>query len=357
MVRRVVLAIVAIVAIACALSLAAVPSSASTARGKTNGETIRLVTHDSFAVSNDVLDAFTAKTGIEVEVLQGGDGGAIVNQAVLTKDNPVGDVLYGVDNTFLTRALDEGIFERYRSPALDTVPQALRLDSKARVTPIDYADVCINYDKAWFESHHVKVPRTLEDLTKPAYKGRLVVEDPSTSTTGLAFLVATVAEYGPKRWQQYWERLRANDVQVVDGWDQAFYDEFSGGGAGGSRPLVVSYASSPPASVFFSEPPTDEATIGTMTGACFRQVEFAGILAGTEHRAAARTFVDFMLSEQFQADMPLQMFVFPAREGTPLPKVFEQFSDLPENPYTLSPTKIGAGRDEWIREWTGTVLR
>jgi thiamine transport system substrate-binding protein len=344
-------------ATALAVGVAVTPVGASTTRGKTNSETIRLVTHDSFAVSEDVLDAFTAKTGIEVEILQGGDGGTILNQAILTKDNPVGDVLYGVDNTFLTRALDEDIFERYRSPALDTVPEALRLDPKSRVTPIDYADVCINYDKAWFQSHDVKVPKTLEDLTKPAYKGRLVVEDPSTSTTGLAFLVATVAEYGPKRWQQYWERLRANDVQVVDGWEQAFYNEFSGGGEGGSRPLVVSYASSPPASVYFAEPPTDEATIGTMTGACFRQVEFAGILAGTEHRAAARKFVDFMLSEQFQADMPLQMFVFPAREGTALPKVFEQFSDFPEKPYTLSPTKIGAGRDEWIREWTGTVLR
>jgi thiamine transport system substrate-binding protein len=354
---RVLVSIAVAVATALAVGVAVTPIGASTTRGKTNGETIRLVTHDSFAVSKDVLDAFTARTGIEVEILQGGDGGTIVNQAILTKDNPVGDVLYGVDNTFLTRALDEGIFERYRSPALDTVPETLRLDPKSRVTPIDYADVCINYDKAWFQSHAVKVPKTLEDLTKPAYKGRLVVEDPSTSTTGLAFLVATVAEYGPKHWQQYWERLRANDVRVVDGWDQAFYDEFSGGGAGGTRPLVVSYASSPPASVYFAEPPTDEATIGTMTGACFRQVEFAGVLAGTEHRAAARKFVDFMLSEQFQADMPLQMFVFPAREGTALPKVFEQFSDFPENPYTLSPAKIGAGRDEWIREWTGTVLR
>lgn len=354
LVRR---AVLAVISTACALALAALPSSATTTRGTTKGETIRLVTHDSFAVSERVLDAFTAKTGIEVEILQGGDGGTIVNQAILTKDNPIGDVLYGVDNTFLTRALDAGIFERYRSPALDTVPSSLRAETKSRVTPVDYADVCINYDKAWFADNKVKVPQTLQDLTKPVYEGKLVVEDPSTSTTGLAFLVATVAEYGPKHWQQYWGQLRANDVQVVDGWDQAFYDEFSGGGGGGSRPLVVSYASSPPASVFFAEPPTDEATIGTMTGSCFRQVEYVGILAGTEHRAAARKFVDFMLSEQFQSDVPLQMFVFPAREGTRLPTVFEQFADTPSDPYTLTPSKIGAGRDEWIREWTGTVLR
>ena len=343
--------------VAASLAFAAAPSAASTTRGKTNGETIRLVTHDSFAVSQDVLDAFTARTGIKVEILQGGDAGAVVNQAILTKDNPVGDVLFGVDNTFLTRALQAGIFERYKSPALATVPSSLQLDPKSRVTPVDYGDVCINYDKEWFRSHDVKVPKTLQDLTKPAYKGKLVVEDPSTSSPGLAFLLATISAYGPKKWEHYWEQLRANDVQVVDGWEQAFYDDFSGGGGDGSRPLVVSYASSPPATVYFADPPTDEATIGTMTGACFRQVEFAGILKGTQHEAAARKFVDFLLSQQFQADIPLQMFVFPAREGTPLPKVFQQFADVPEAPYTLPVSKIGAGRDEWIREWTGTVLR
>jgi thiamine transport system substrate-binding protein len=345
------------VVVAASLALAATPVAASTTRGKTAGETIRLVTHDSFAVSKDVLDAFTARTGINVEILQGGDAGAVVNQAILTKDNPVGDVLFGVDNTFLTRALQAGIFEPYKSPALATVPASLQLDPKSRVTPVDYGDVCINYDKAWFKSHDVKVPKTLQDLTKPAYKGKLVVEDPSTSSPGLAFLLATISAYGSKKWEHYWEQLRANDVQVVDGWEQAFYDDFSGGGGDGSRPLVVSYASSPPATVYFADPPTDEATIGTMTGACFRQVEFAGILKGTQHEAAARKFVDFLLSEQFQADIPLQMFVFPAREGTPLPKVFQQFADVPEAPYTLPVGKIGAGRDEWIREWTGTVLR
>jgi len=339
------------------LALATTSTGAATTRGKTNGETIRLVTHDSFAVSQDVLDAFTARTGIKVEVLQGGDAGTVVNQAILTKDNPIGDVLFGVDNTFLTRALQAGIFERYQSSALDTVPESLRLDPKSRVTPVDYGDVCINYDKQWFQSHDVKVPKTLQDLTKPAYKGKLVVEDPSTSSPGLAFLLATISAYGAGKWQHYWDQLRANDVQVVDGWEQAYFDEFSGGGGGGSRPLVVSYASSPPASVYLADPPTDEATIGTMTGACFRQVEFAGILKGTAHAAAARKFVDFMLSEQFQKDIPLQMFVFPARDGTPLPKVFQQFADVPTDPYTLTPTKIGAGRDEWIREWTGTVLR
>lgn len=319
--------------------------------------TVRLVTHDSFAVSKKVLAEFTKRTGIKVEVLQNGDGGTIVNQAILTKDNPIGDVLYGVDNTFLTRALDEGVFEKYRSPALADVPAILQIGTKSRVSPIDYADVCINFDKQWFAKEGVTVPATLSDLTKPAYRDRLVVEDPSTSSTGLAFMLATIAEFGPNGWQRYWKDLRANGVTVVDGWEQAFYDEFSGGGAGGDKPLVVSYASSPPVTVVFADPPIDKPTIATLPGACFRQVEYAGVLAGTEHRAEARKLVDFLLSEKFQADMPLQMYVFPAREGTPLPKLFEDFADSPENPYTLTPAKIGAHRDAWINEWTGVVLR
>lgn len=335
------------------LAAVAVP----TAGAATPSRTVTLVTHDSFAVSEKVLDRFTTRTGIEVKVLQVGDAGQVVNQAILTKDNPLGDVLFGVDNTFLTRALDEGIFERYRSPALDAIPAELRLDPRYRVTPIDYGDVCINYDKDWFARKRLTVPRSLSDLTKDKYRDLLVVEDPSTSSPGLAFLLATVAQYGEKGWTEYWRQLRDNGVTVVDGWEQAYYDEFTGGGAGGDHPLVVSYASSPAAAVVFADPPIDESPIGTMTGSCFRQVEFAGILAGTEHRAAARKLVDFMLSDAFQSDVPLQMFVYPAVAGTALPKVFTDNADPVDDPSTLSPTRIGAHRDDWIREWTGTVLR
>jgi thiamine transport system substrate-binding protein len=322
----------------------------------TKGGTVTLVTHDSFAVSEDVLAAFERRTGISVHVLQAGDAGQVVNQAVLTKDNPLGDVLFGVDNTFLTRALDAGIFERYRSSRITRVPEALQLDPEHRVTPIDFGDVCINYDKKWFASRNMEIPRSLADLTARRYRGLLVVQDPSTSSPGLAFLLASIAEFG-SGWEKFWSDLRANDVLVVDGWEQAYYDEFSGGGGSGERPLVVSYASSPPAAVYFSDPPLTVAPTGTMTASCFRQVEFAGILRGAEHRAAARKLVDFMLSTRFQADVPLQMFVFPAADGTPLPDVFEDFAEIADDPYTMSPERIGRRRDAWIRDWTAAVLR
>jgi thiamine transport system substrate-binding protein len=328
------------------------PSSAAS-----SPTTITLVTHDSFAVSKSVLKAFEHQSGITVKVLQAGDAGAALNQVILTKSNPVGDVFFGVDNTFLSRALQAGVFEKYAPAALSTVPATYQLDPSHRVTPVDHGDVCINYDKQWFAEQKLAVPKTLDDLTKPAYKGRLVVENPATSSPGLAFQLATIAKYGDGGWRDYWSKLRANDVKVDDGWESAYDGDFTQGANKGTYPLVVSYASSPPAAVYYSKPQPKTSPIGTMLDSCFRQVEFAGVLKGTAHRAAARKVVDFMLSSRFQEDIPLQMFVFPVREGTKLPAVFTEFAQVAAKPLTLPATEIGAHRDAWIEQWTDTVLR
>jgi thiamine transport system substrate-binding protein len=321
------------------------------------GTTVQLVTHDSFNVSEDVLADFTETTGIEVEVLRGGDAGQVVNQAVLSAGNPQGDVLFGVDNTLLSRALDEDVFVPYEAEGLDAVDPDLVLDGEHRVTPIDRGDVCLNYDKAAFAGADVPVPETLEDLTDPAYAGDLVVENPATSSPGLAFLLATVAEFGEDGWLGYWEDLVANDVAVSSGWEDAYYGRFSGAaGSEGDRPLVVSYASSPPAEVIFAEEELDEAPTGVIADSCFQQIEFAGVLDGTDAPEAARRLVDFMLSEAFQADIPLQMFVFPARGDVELPQEFTEYTVVPDDPVTMDPARIDANREEWIEQWTRTVL-
>jgi thiamine transport system substrate-binding protein len=269
----------------------------------------------------------------------------------------LGDAFFGVDNTFLSRAIAAGIFVPFTANGLDRVPAALKLDPKERVTPIDYGDVCINYDKKWFASKNVKVPRTLADLTAPDLRGRLVVENPATSSPGLAFVLASVAKFGPNGWDGYWKQLKANDVKVDDGWDQAYDTDFSAGSGHGAYPLVVSYASSPPAEVYYDKPTPKTAPTGVLTATCFRQVEFAGVLKGAAHPKAAQELVNFMLAEKFQADIPLQMFVFPSRTGTPLPSVFTKYALVPSHPFTLPPAEIGAKRDAWIAQWTNTVLR
>jgi thiamine transport system substrate-binding protein len=318
--------------------------------------TLTLLTHDSFDVSTEVLEGFTADTGIEVVVAPVGDAGTTVNQAILTRDAPQGDVLFGVDTTFLSRALDAELFVPYESPELAAVPERFQLDPEHRVTPIDHGDVCLNHDVAWFDERDLAVPTDLAELTDPAYAGLLAVQNPATSSPGLAFLLATVERFGEDGYLAFWEGLRDNDVVITDGWSQAYYEEFSATGEG-DRPLVVSYASSPPAEVYFADPQPDEAPTGVIEASCFRQVEFAGILAGTPHEPEARQLIDFLLSPPFQEDVPLTMFVFPVREDAELPEVFVQHAVVPDEPFELDPEVIGERREAWIEAWTATMLR
>lgn len=318
---------------------------------------ITMLTHDSFDVSEEVLDAFTEDTGITVELLPSGDAGSMLNQAILTKGSPQGDVLFGVDSTFLSRALDEDLFLAYESPVLEGVDESLVLDPEHRVTPIDTGDVCLNYDKAGLAEAGLEPPADLADLADPAYAGTLVVENPATSSPGLAYLLATVAEFGEDGWQDHWRALRANDVEVAAGWEEAYYGSFSGAaGSPGDRPIVVSYASSPPAEVIFAEEPPDEAPTGVVEGSCYRQIEFAGILDGTEHEEAAQQLIDFLLSPTFQEDVPLNMFVYPVID-VELPAEFVEHGAQPQDPYLLDADVVAANRDAWIEEWTEIVLR
>jgi thiamine transport system substrate-binding protein len=310
--------------------------------------TLTVMTHDSFSISEQVLNTFTEESGIEVRFLKSGDTGTAVNKAILSKDKPLADVFYGVDNTFLSRALEEGIFEIYESPLLDPLYGAL---------PVDYGDVCLNYDKTYFADNNLPPPQNLEDLLQPQYEGLLVVENPATSSPGLAFLLATIGHFGESGYLDYWEGLVENNLLVVNDWEVAYYQEFSR--AGGTRPIVVSYGSSPPFEVIYSETPIDEPPTEAVVsdGACFRQIEFVGILNGTLNRDQAEKWIDFMLSTTFQEDIPLQMFVLPVNENAELDDTFEKFLAVPDNPAFVSPEDIASKRETWIQDWTMVVLR
>ena len=326
-------------------------------------ETVVVLTHDSFAMPEQVLEAFEESSGYKLEILRSGDAGQMVNQAVLSKHNPLGDVLYGVDNTFLSRALDAEIFAPYESPLLANVPAAFIPDEHYRVTPIDFGDVCLNYDIAYFEANELPLPESLGDLTEPEYAGLLVAENPATSSPGLAFLLATIAEFGhvgETTFLDYWRALADNDLLVVDGWTDAYYGEFTVGSRGlGQRPLVVSYASSPPAEVIYGEDPAAGAVTGAITGdnMCYRQIEYAAVLDGAANPEGATKFIDFMLSPAFQAAMPLNMFVFPVVEGIVLPEAFTKYAEIPANPASLAPALIEDQREEWIQAWAEVMLR
>ena len=321
--------------------------------------TLTVMTHDSFAASEAVIDTFEQAHNVEVQFIKASDAGSALNQAILSKDNPLADVLFGVDNTFLSRAVDAGIFEPYASPALADIAADLQLDTSQALLPVDFGYVCLNYDKDYFGETGLPVPQTLEDLAKPEYRGLLVVENPATSSPGLAFLAASVAHFGEDSYLDWWQALRANDVLVTDGWEDAYYNQFSGSSGQGPRPLVVSYATSPAAEVYFSEGKLTEPPTGNILpeGACFRQIEFAGILRGTAQRELAQQWIDFMLSPTFQEDIPLQMFVYPANRQAKLPALFEQYAAIPQQPAQIEPATIAAQRDAWIDAWTTAVLR
>jgi len=318
---------------------------------KTPADTeVTVVTHDSFAVPDALVASFEKETGITVTFVAPGDAGTLTNQLVLTKDAPLGDVAYGVDNTFASRALEAGVFADYTS----TVPAAAdaakyAVEGSSALTAIDYSDVCLNYDLGYFADHNLAVPQTFDDLLKPEYKGLISVTNPATSSPGLAFLLATIAAKGDG-WQDYWTALAANDLRVTASWSDTYYTDFSAPNYGGDFPIVLSYASSPPFEVIDGEP-----TTAALLDTCFRQVEYAGVLTGAKHPGAAAKVVDWMLSDDFQAALPENMYVYPVSSSVEVPADWTQYAPLSPAPWSVPAADIDANREQWIKDWTAVV--
>lgn len=319
--------------------------------------TLIVMTHDSFAASKTIISTFETANHVTLQFIASGDAGTALNKAILSKDNPFADVFYGVDNTFLSRALDENIFMSYNSPMLADIPSEYKLDAQNRAIPVDWADVCLNYDELYFTQHNLQSPKNLEDLLKPDYRNLLVVENPASSSPGLAFLLATIGHFGTDKYLDYWRGLVANNVLVVNDWETAFYSNYSR--YGGDRPIVVSYSSDPAFEVIGSDPPvtSPQTAVITSNGSCFRQIEFGGILRGSKNIDLSQKWLDYMLSTTFQEDLPSQMYVFPVNPLVKLNDVFQKFLVVPEQPAFVSPREIATNREAWINSWTDIVLR
>ncbi len=329
------------------------PSGASGDASEPAGPaTVTLITHDSFNVDKDVLSAFEDSSGITVNILAQGDAGAMLSKLILTKENPLGDVVFGIDNTFASKALDAGIVQPYTSPLASKGSSTYAIGDDNRLTAVDFGDVCVNVDHEYFTKHDLAEPRTLEDLAKPEYRDMFVTEDAATSSPGLAFLLATIAHFGPDGWKDYWKSLKDNGVKIDAGWTDAYTVDFSGSSGKGDRPLVTSYASSPP-----SEVPdgATEAPTGALLDTCFRQVEYAGVLTGTEHADAAEKVIDFLLSPEFQQQIPDQMWMYPVDQSVTLPSDWATFAPVAKDPASVAPADIEANREQWISAWSDIV--
>ena len=322
--------------------------------------TLVVAAHDSFSVSEEVVAEFEQINNATVQFLTLGDAGEALNKIILSKDAPLADIFFGVDNSFLSRALAADVFVPYVSPLLDALPADLRLDAENRLLPVDTGYVTLNADAGWFEERGLPLPESLEDLTQPAYAGLLVAPNPATSSPGLAFLLATIAHFGEQGAFDFWAALKDNDVLITDGWSTAYFEHFTvGSGGNGDRPLVVSYTTSPPADVLYATDGRSEpASVNlNLPGGVFRQIEFAGVLKGAQQPELAQRWLDFMLDRRFQNDISLQMFVYPANPAATLPELFERFAAQPDNAMSIDATDIDANRERWISAWTDLMAR
>ena len=310
-------------------------SSSNTSIDATPNE-VTLLAYDAFTPKEGIFDAFTAATGAQVKVVTGGDSGVLISKAILTAGTPEGDVLWGLDNTLLSRAQKANLLTSYK--------------------PVDYGDICVNYDKQWFSSRNVAPPASLEDLALPTYKNLLTVQDPVTSSPGLGFLLGTIAHFGGNNWQNYWKSLKANGLHVSADWTTAYTIDFSGSSGKGKYPLVVSYGSSPPAEVLYAEKPIDSPPTAVIESTCFRQTEYVGALRGTRNPNNATLLISYLLDVPFQESMPLSLFVFPTNQKAPLPDLFTKFAMAPKNPLAMDPADIEKNRDAWLSTWRDIIL-
>ena len=326
------------------------PTATPTVTARPSPSTLVVITHDSFDVTEGLIERFEEEHNARVELIAGGDANEVVNRAILNAGNPEGDVLFGVDNLSFSRAVAAGVFQEFASSRRGDILAEVRAQfgDSPLLTPIDYGWVSINFDPAGGDP-----PSTLEELTEPQWRGKLVVEDPATSSPGLQFLATTIAYFGEGEWQQFWRDLKANDVRVELGWSDAYYSQFSL--YGGDRPLVVSYTSSPAAEFFFSEEAIEEPpTRNVIPSPLFRQVEAAAVLEGAENPDLAGKFIDFMLSDAFQQQIPETMFVYPVIEDLELPEWWS-WADVEVETASLDFTADDV--DRWIREWTEIMRR
>ncbi|GAB2871372.1 thiamine ABC transporter substrate-binding protein [Nocardioides pacificus] len=326
-------------------------TEASVGAGSGGGEVV-LVTHGDFAMSDALVARFEEETGHTLTVRATGGGGTLTNKLVLTKDSPTGDAAFGVDNTFASRALEEGVF----SPLDVELPagsEQYALPGDPALAPIDVSHVCVNVDTTWFAERELDPPATLDDLTDPAYRDLFVVPGAATSTPGMAFLLSTVAEYG-EQWPDYWADLMDNGAKLTSDWSDAYYVDFTQGGESGKRPIVVSYDSSP---AFTVAEEGGASTTAALLDTCFRQVEYAGVLAGAKNPEGAAELVEFLLSEDVQAALPESMYVFPVRDDVELPAAWAEHAVQPEDPAGVDPAEIAANRDDWLETWTEVTTR
>lgn len=313
---------------------------------------LRVMVHSSFAVPKPLLAQFESQHSVKLVVIKGGDAGEMLNKLILTRAQPVADVVFGIDNTLVGKALAAGVLE----PALPQTKDSADSNLGPALAAVDYGFVTLNYDKAALAKSTLMLPKTLQDLTLPAYKNWLVTPNPATSSTGYAFMLATISALGEEGAFAWWAQMRVNGLKVTKGWSEAYYTEFARNK--GAYPLVVSYATSPAAEVFYSKEKLTESPTASLNlkGGVFRQVEGVGLVTGGGQRAAALKFVDFMRAAPVQEALQTEMWMYPVQVNTLRAAVLSHA--IEPGVFESLPVQVIADKGaQWVTRWTKVVLK
>lgn len=345
-------------AVLCGLTVVGCATGAGSASDGGGGDNadVTLVVHDSFP-NDEFAEAASAATGLNVEVVSAGDGGELTNTLVLTQGAPIADAFFGVDTIFASRLVERDVVEPYAPEELPASALAFAQPGDDSATPdvaatglvpVDHGATCVNIDTAWFSDNGIAAPETYDDLAEPAYADLTVLLDPTASSTGATFLVGTVSAFGEDGFADYWQRLIDNGARIEQGWSDAYYGQFTQGGQDGTKPIVVSYASSP---AFTVAENGSASTTSALLDTCTRQVEYAGVLAGAENPEGARSVVDYLVSPEFQATIPDAMYMNPVDDAVEMPEAWAAFAPEPtaEQSHDLPSAEIEAGREEWLK--------
>lgn len=313
---------------------------------------VTLIVHDSFP-SEDFAQAASDATGYDVSVVTSGDSGELATQLALTAGAPIADAFFGVDNLYVSRLVTADAVEPYVPENFPSSGDAYTYDDAGSVVPVDFGATCINIDHGWFAEAGIAEPETFEDLLDPTYEGLSVVIDPTSSSTGATFLVGTVSHFGEDSFAEYWAQLADNGAEIAEGWTAAYNGSFTQGGEGGTKPIVLSYSTSP---AWTLNDEGTESTTKILPATCAQHVEYAGILSGTENLEGAQAVIDYLLSGEFQDTIADSMYMYPVDTDAYIPSEWAEFAEIPENGgLSLPAERIGEERDDWLRTWADAV--
>ncbi len=308
---------------------------------------LTVYTYSSFPVSlvDTIKNHFLKTYQTKVEFRSFSDTGPLFNELIQDKQAPQADLVIGLDNNYLNKAVEKDLFQPYKPKAAAKIRPELVFDPQYRMIPFDYGYVVFNYDRERLG----RVPKSHRDLLDPYYKGKIIIENPLTSSPGQVFLLTTIALYGETGYLDYWRQLKQNLLTITPGWDEAY-----GIYTAGEAPIVLSYGTSPVYHLLYDKTERYQAMV--LDEAAYAQIEGMSIVKGSVNLKGAQQLVEYLLSTEFQSLIPESQFMYPATIDAKLPASF-RIAAQAKRILNLPTDQVAAKLDRWLADWEKAVSR